>query len=409
MVGRPFRRLLPLILAVCVAAPAGAQTPGLGAVADKTAEQRKGVAQPAKVITESDLKGDRAAIDAEPSADEAVAPVSLPALTDASRETLIRTVMSAVVTLRTTDALGSGFFVAPGLIVTNRHVVNGASTLRITYANGKTGSATVSATASDADLALVRVDVPLPGQPVLRLGSGRAVPAGAEVLAFGSPLGLQSTVTRGIVSAIRVQDGVTMVQTDAAINPGNSGGPLVTSDGNVIGVTTSKVAAESLGFAIAIDHAKLLVQGQTTVARHEPRASDAPPDSVLAPSTESAAETERARNAAQYEAAIQTVSRAADQIDGRWSRYASECLPPGSAVSVPGGRSWFALWAPPNAGVNAVLTGCAPELRDLQAAADRVRSAMQQLEESARRADIYPGVRRDIRRKYSLDWDGWDR
>ena len=91
------------------------------------------------------------------------------------------------------------------------------------------------------------------------LGDLEAVDVGTDVVAVGSPLGLQGTVTRGIVSAIRQVDGVKLVQTDASINAGNSGGPLLTEDGKVIGINTLKIredGVESIGFAVASDEAK---------------------------------------------------------------------------------------------------------------------------------------------------------
>src|SRR5207244_343987 len=122
--------------------------------------------------------------------------------------------------------------------------------------------------APDADLALVRVDGISSRIRPVTLGSYRQLQTGEEVVAIGSSLGVfQNTVTRGIVSAVRRSSGVVYVQTDAAINPGNSGGPLVDKYGHVVGVNTAKVmGAESIGFSIAIDHGRRLINGQTYVA-----------------------------------------------------------------------------------------------------------------------------------------------
>ena len=91
---------------------------------------------------------------------------------------------------------------------------------------------------------------------------------GEEVVAIGSALGvLQNTVTRGIVSAIRIDGGVTLLQTDAAINPGNSGGPLLDRNGTVVGVNTMKVgSAASIGFAVAAEHVRAIVEGRGPAA-----------------------------------------------------------------------------------------------------------------------------------------------
>src|SRR6185295_14808261 len=104
--------------------------------------------------------------------------------------------------------------------------------------------------------------------PTLRLGSSAQARAGQEVMALGAPLGLQNTVTRGIVSAVRNVESLTLVQTDAAINPGNSGGPLITRNGDVIGITTMSMrpsAAQGLSFAVGIEHAQALLAGERPV------------------------------------------------------------------------------------------------------------------------------------------------
>src|SRR5581483_8384059 len=125
-------------------------------------------------------------------------------LSEAAREAIVRRVAPAVVTIEAADVVGSGFFVAPGLVVTNKHVVGGGSTVRVRMANGRTSGGFVAAAATDADLALVRVDSPPNPQPTVALGAARHAQAGEEVLAVGSALGvLQATVTRGIVSAVR--------------------------------------------------------------------------------------------------------------------------------------------------------------------------------------------------------------
>ena len=170
-----------------------------------------------------------------------------------SRAEMIQSALEAVVTVETDKGSGSGFFVGSGgQLVTNAHVLEGATRIRVRTTRKDVFLASVVRSDSAADLALLRVS----GYegPSLQIAESDDEPVGSDVIAMGSPLGLEGTVTRGIISARRSIAGVAYVQIDAAINPGNSGGPLLTDKGVVIGVNTWKVGAnrtESLGFAIA--------------------------------------------------------------------------------------------------------------------------------------------------------------
>jgi S1-C subfamily serine protease len=170
-------------------------------------------------------------------------------------EDIVNLAAPAVVVLQTTTGSGSGFFVSPGLIITNEYVVSGAAYVTVRTQGRTTVQAMVTRRAPDLDLAVLRLNNPAAGQPVLPLGHLADVRVGQEVMAIGSPafsadLVLERTVTRGIVSALRTIGPVTYIQTDAAINPGNSGGPLLDKNGYVIGITTAKmVGAEALGLA----------------------------------------------------------------------------------------------------------------------------------------------------------------
>lgn len=155
--------------------------------------------------------------------------------------------------------VGSGVVIAgDGLVLTNSHVVGGARRVRLSFAGGGQAEARVLGDDPDTDLALLRTELPA-GTPAAVLGNSKALKRGQIVVAIGNPLGFESTVTAGIVSALgrslratsgRLIDDV--IQTDAALNPGNSGGPLVSTAGEVVGINTAMISrAQGICFAVA--------------------------------------------------------------------------------------------------------------------------------------------------------------
>lgn len=198
---------------------------------------------------------------------------------------VVNQVFPSLVTLKVSSATGSGtgsgsIFKTDSnnsWIVTNNHVVDGATTIKIELDNGDEVAGTLVGKDSSYDLAVVKINKG--NQPIISFGDSSALQIGDPVIAFGSPLGLSRTVTSGIISSLNRpvttgQNGSTdsyvdAIQTDAAINPGNSGGPLTDSQGRMIGINSAIATLGSslggpsgsigLGFSIPINEAKRII------------------------------------------------------------------------------------------------------------------------------------------------------
>jgi S1-C subfamily serine protease len=184
-------------------------------------------------------------------------------------------ILPSVVHIQTSSGLGSGvIYDSSGLIITAAHVVGEDETVSIRFANGEQITGTVVGAVAEVDIAVIQVDKTGIPAAVFTLEKPRV---GQLAVAIGSPWGLESTVTAGIISAIDQTTNcgfgscVSMVQTDAAINPGNSGGPLVDRHGQVVGINvsifTESGANDGVGFAvpakIAMDYADSIVSGES--------------------------------------------------------------------------------------------------------------------------------------------------
>ncbi|MCB9591577.1 MAG: trypsin-like peptidase domain-containing protein [Sandaracinaceae bacterium] len=225
--------------------------------------------------------------------------IALPAqaqeLTEARRIAVARRLSESTVSVIAGPSSGSGFVVGDEhWIVTNSHVIQPGrrSGVRVHFSSGTTQAAEVLLDSPSHDLAVLRVQGTVPARP-LELADADQVAVGQTVLAFGSPFGLEGTLTQGIVSALRdVPPGSSLgggdvsrvIQTDAPINPGNSGGPLVNSAGEVIGVNTAILSrtggSHGIGFAVPSNHVAALldeVRERARLAQAEPQPTPTQP------------------------------------------------------------------------------------------------------------------------------------
>ncbi|MBE9182169.1 trypsin-like peptidase domain-containing protein [Oculatella sp. LEGE 06141] len=178
---------------------------------------------------------------------------------------------------RILEGIGSGFIISSdGQIVTNSHVVSDADTVMVTLSDGQVLEGRVLGDDPVSDIAVLQVEAN--NLPTVTLGNSDQVRRGQWAIAIGNPLGLEETVTVGVISAIERSSGdvgvpdkrLDFLQTDAAINPGNSGGPLVNAQGEVIGVNTAIIGgAQGLGFAIPINTAQNVAQQLISQGRVE--------------------------------------------------------------------------------------------------------------------------------------------
>ena len=219
-----------------------------------------------------------------------VTPPNLPAAADPAQSndrlvSLYAQVVPGVVSINTGNSLGSGFvYDSNGHIITNQHVVEGASEVEVAFTSGYKAYGTVIGSDADADIAVIQVNAPADLIRPLAIGDSNQLQIGQTVVAIGNPFGLNGTMTVGIVSGLgRTQfahaspeggffSTADIIQTDAAINPGNSGGPLFNMNGEVVGVNqsirtdninevTGNAVNSGVGFSISINLVKRVAEG----------------------------------------------------------------------------------------------------------------------------------------------------
>ena len=333
---------------------------------------------------------------------------ALSTTTALSTEEIVQKALPAVVTVETSEGRGSAFFVAPGRLLTNAHVVGSNAWVKLKGQDNLSLDATVERSDTDYDVAILAVRQPNPKQTFLTLGSMEQTRTGEQVIVIGSPLGLlQNSVTQGILSGYRQMGPMLLLQTDAALNPGNSGGPLLDHQGRVIGINSAMIrGAQGLSFAIAIDHGKALLDKGSAVLAHMPMGFTGSMQNLTPGGLPTESDKERDGGAQLYEARLAQLSRYADSLDAAWTRFVAYDWDGKVVGSFD--RGFYALWTP-GALQGSVLQGYEQNFATLRATADELKGKLESAEEDARKAGVYPGVRRDLRHQYRLDYPGWDR
>ncbi|MBI4485898.1 MAG: trypsin-like peptidase domain-containing protein [Acidobacteria bacterium] len=318
-------------------------------------------------------------------------------------EDVIEQAMPGVVMIRTQTGRGSGFYVRPDLIMTNAHVVQGSTAVSVTTRNSDKLDGRVTFVSDDMDVALVQVGRLGLTEPQLKLGESGSLRLGEDIIALGwAESEEQHTVARGIVTGLRRVQGRPFLQTDAAPHHGDSGGPVMNRHGEVVGITTARAGDGTAGFAVPIDDAKGLID------RINQMATDPAPTTAAAPPPigPSAVESRRAIGTDQFTATLAALARRADALDAEWNRYTSACGI--TATSGADSREWFQLFDPRSA-IHQTAARCQGVLNSIQQKAHAINTAMLDADETARRADVFPGTRRDLRRRFRLEYSGWDR
>ncbi len=326
-------------------------------------------------------------------------PVTEPTAVSASIEEMVDRVMPAVVLIETTSGRGSGFYVRHDTLITNVHVVQNDGYVTLRRMDGSAVTARVETRAPALDIAILKVATPSSSQAVIPMGSARSLKPGQEIIVIGSALGtLQNSVSRGIVSGLRVAGGATLVQTDAATNPGNSGGPMLARNGEVIGITTMGYRnAEGLNFGVAIEHARDLLEGRNTNLGDSSGLND-----IQSRSRGSESDQRQQQGEDQLRGGMRKLSEAAARIDAGWKEFRDQCFT--SPIAGRYDREWFAVLVPRAIPADAGA-GCVSYYSSLESNIKQFQGLMRRLLTEARRANVLPGTLRDELRNNRLDFE----
>lgn len=318
----------------------------------------------------------------------------------ATLEEMIDRVMPSIVLVEATSGRGSAFFVQRDTLITNVHVVQQDGYVTLRRMDGSSMTARVQTRAPNFDIAVLKVAQPSPSQPFLPMGSSAALKPGQEVIVIGSALGrLQNSVSRGIVSGLRNSGGVTLVQSDAAANPGNSGGPMLDRQGRVVGILTAGYRGQQgLNFAVAIDHARDIMDGrETNLGSGQSGLADIE-------SSGGGAESDRRQQQGEQELLRRAAAaeQAAQDLEPAWRRFRSICFKNPLRGSYD--REWFAMFAP-GAIPGDAAAGCIDYYQSMQTEMNKFRDFMRTTVQDARRAGVLPGTIRDTLRSKRLDYE----
>ncbi|HJU83644.1 MAG TPA: trypsin-like peptidase domain-containing protein [Holophagaceae bacterium] len=328
-----------------------------------------------------------------------------PRSTERNLEDVLSKALPAVVRVETSQGMGSAFFVSTDMLLSNNHVVAGNSYVTVRRSDGGTAQARVVSSDEEYDVAVLQLFDRREGQAFLAMGSVMDARPGQEVFAIGSPLGmLQNSVTRGIISAIRQRGKSVVIQTDAALNPGNSGGPLLGRDGTVLGIGMATYrGAQGLNLAVAVDHAKALLE-------HRPLFLAQAPLSVvgdMAAQTQAPSSPDAQRTAGErlLEARLASLAESAESLDHFWEAFAPACLPAGQPTGS-WEHGWYLLWEP-GFHPGPLSDVCQANYAEARRVGEAIRTKVLEADSDARQADVYPGTRRDLLRKYRLSCERW--